>query len=316
MTQRQAITKSLLSVVIPMHSEAENVHICWHRLKAVLDVLPEFDCEVLFIEDGSTDSTLPLLKGIASNDRRAKVVSLSRCFGHQMAVTAGLDRASGHVVIVMDGDLQDPPEFIPAMIKKWQEGFHVVYGVRTKRKEHVIKRICYALFYTALQKLSSITMPMDAGDFCLMDRIVVQHLRSMPERHRFIRGLRSWLGFRQVGLKYERDVRYAGKPKYTYTRLIGLAMDGWLSFSKMPLRLASGLGLAASSISFLAGIAVIIMRYTADYTPPGWTSAMVIVFFLGGIQLITIGIIGEYIGRIHDEVKQRPLYIVDEEINL
>lgn len=188
--------------------------------------------------------------------------------------------------------------------------------MRTGRKEHLIKRLCYALFYRSLQKLSSITIPLDAGDFCLMDRIVVQHLRSMPERHRFIRGLRSWVGFRQAGLKYERDVRYAGKPRYTYARLFGLALDGWLSFSRMPLRLASWLGLAASSISFLGGVAVMVMRYTVDYTPRGWTSAMVIVFFLGGIQLIAIGIIGEYVGRIHDEVKQRPFYIVDEEINL
>lgn len=307
--------KPLLSVLIPMFSESEVVLECYERVKTVLQSLDPMDHEILFVDDGSKDNTLELLKAIRKKDDSVRVISFSRNFGHQAAVTAGLERTRGHAVIIMDADLQDPPELIPKLIEKWQSGFQVVYAIRRKRKEGWFKRMSYTAFYRLLKKLADVDIPLDSGDFCLMDRIVVDQLNRMPERNRFVRGLRSWIGFRQIGLEYERDRRHAGEVKYTIPKLIKLGLDGLLSFSYTPLRLATFLGFITSSISFVSGIAVMISKYVADYTPRGWTSTLVIVFFLGGVQLITLGIIGEYIGRVYDEVKKRPVYIVEEDLD-
>ncbi|MCB0490644.1 MAG: glycosyltransferase family 2 protein [Cyclobacteriaceae bacterium] len=305
----------LISLVIPVFFEEENIKACYSRVKTALQSLPFQKQEIIFVDDGSKDRTLPLLKEIVNIDSSVKIISFSRNFGHQTAVTAGLKRCRGDVVVILDADLQDPPEFISTMLTKWREGYKVVYAVRTKRKENIAKRLAYAGFYRILQRLSDIPIPLDTGDFCLMDKVVVQHLNSMPERNRFVRGLRSWVGFRQVGIPYERDRRRAGEVKYTLPKLIKLAIDGLFSFSQFPLRLTTLFGLIVSSLSFVGGLIAVVLKYTDIYTPRGWTSTLVIVFFLGGIQLIAIGIIGEYVGRIYDEVKQRPQYVVEEEIN-
>jgi dolichol-phosphate mannosyltransferase len=307
--------KKLLSVLIPMFSEEEVVAECYKRVKAVLRLVDDVDHEILFIDDGSRDHTLERLKAIRTSDDTVRVIRFSRNFGHQAAVTAGLERVRGDATIILDADLQDPPELIPQLIEKWRSGFHVVYAVRRKRKEGFFKRVSYAAFYRLLKRLADVDIPLDSGDFCLMDRVVVDQLNQMPERNRFIRGLRSWIGFSQTGIEYERDRRFAGEVKYTLPKLIKLGLDGLLSFSYTPLRLATFLGFITSSVSFVGGIGVIISKYIADYTPRGWTSTLVIVFFLGGVQLITLGIIGEYIGRIYDEVKKRPVYIVEEDLD-
>ncbi|MCB0834509.1 MAG: glycosyltransferase family 2 protein [Bacteroidetes bacterium] len=311
----KGVNVELISLVIPVFFEEENIKACYSRVKTALQSLPFQKQEIIFVDDGSKDRTLPLLKEIVNIDSSVKIISFSRNFGHQTAVTAGLKRCRGDVVVILDADLQDPPEFISTMLTKWREGYKVVYAVRTKRKENIAKRLAYAGFYRILQRLSDIPIPLDTGDFCLMDKVVVQHLNSMPERNRFVRGLRSWVGFRQVGIPYERDRRRAGEVKYTLPKLIKLAIDGLFSFSQFPLRLTTLFGLIVSSLSFVGGLIAVVLKYTDIYTPRGWTSTLVIVFFLGGIQLIAIGIIGEYVGRIYDEVKQRPQYVVEEEIN-
>ena len=244
------------------------------------------------------------------SDAHVTVVELARNFGHQVAVSAGLDYARGQATIVIDGDLQDPPEVLPEFIAKWREGYDVVYAIREQRKEGWWKRAAYTTFYRLLRRVTNIEIPLDAGDFCIMDRRVVDLLVSMPERNRFVRGIRSWLGFRQIGLAYERHARNAGQPKYTFSRLLGLAFDGLISFSYTPLRLASLSGLGISLLSFLFAAFYTIKKITVGLYPPGFATIVVAIFFLTGIQLITIGVIGEYIGRIFDEVKQRPLYVV------
>ena len=227
-----------------------------------------------------------------------------------MAISAGLDFAQGDAVIVMDADLQDPPEVLPRFIAKWREGHDVVYAIRAQRKECWPKRVSYAAFYRLLRKVANVEIPLDAGDFCIMDRRVVNLLRSMPERNRFVRGIRSWVGLRQVGLPYERQARHAGRPKYTFGRLMLLALDGFISFSHTPLRMASLLGLGISLLSFLLAGFYFVKKLTTGLNPPGFATLVVAIFFLAGIQLITIGVMGEYVGRIFDEVKQRPLYVV------
>jgi polyisoprenyl-phosphate glycosyltransferase len=238
------------------------------------------------------------------------VVELARNFGHQVAITAGLDHAQGKAVIVMDGDLQDPPEALPQFIAKWRQRYDVVYGIRERRKENWLKRIAYAGFYRLLRRVSNIEIPLDSGDFCIMDRRVVDLLISMPERNRFIRGIRSWVGLNQVGLPIERHARIAGKPKYTFRHLMILALDGLVSFSYLPLRIITILGFSISLLSIFAAIFYAAKRLMTGLGPPGFATLVVAVFFLAGVQLITMGVIGEYVGRIFEEVKQRPLYIV------
>jgi dolichol-phosphate mannosyltransferase len=268
------------------------------------------DYEMIFVDDGSEDKSLERLHVLAAQDHHVMVVELARNFGHQVAITAGLDHARGNAVIVMDADLQDPPEVLPQLIAKWREGHDVVYAIRQQRKEGWFKRAAYGAFYRLWKQVANIEIPLDAGDFCIMDRTVVNLLRSMPERNRFVRGIRSWVGLRQTGMPYERQARNAGRPKYSFGRLMLLALDGLISFSYTPLRVASLSGVGISLLSFLLAGFFFIKKLTTGLNPPGFATLVVAIFFLAGIQLITIGVMGEYIGRIFDEVKRRPLYVV------
>jgi dolichol-phosphate mannosyltransferase len=245
-----------------------------------------------------------------ADDPAVKVVNLSRNFGHQAAITAGLDYAKGDVVICMDGDVQDPPEVIPTLVARWRDGHDVVYAVRKSRQEGFLKRGCYAAFYRLLRRLSMISIPLDAGDFALMDRRVVDCLKALPERSRFIRGLRTWVGFRQTGVEYEREKRFAGMPKYTWLKLVNLGVNGLLSFSAIPLRMATAFGFMISFSALLGIIVALYLKLFTDLAIPGWTATVIPILVLGGIQLLSIGILGEYIAQIFDEVKQRPLYLV------
>ena len=299
------------SIVIPIYNEEENLPELYNRLTDVMTSLQE-PYEVIFVDDGSKDNSLNIMREMHQRDKRIKTISLSRNFGHQIAISAGIEYARGKAVIVMDGDLQDPPEVLPPFIQKWKEGWDAVYAIRRKRKENLLKRAAYAIFYRLLKKISSIDIPLDSGDFSIMDRKIVDILKSMPERTRFVRGIRTWVGFKQVGLEYERDKRFAGKPKYNFKKLVKLALDGLISFSYVPLKLAVSFGFVISGVSFLGAIATLFQRLFTDTTVPGYATTVISILFLGGIQLITIGILGEYIGRIYDEVKQRPLYIIQE----
>ena len=298
-----------LSVVIPVFNEEENITVLHSRLTAVLEDT-HIDYEIIFVDDGSNDNSLNQLQNLSVKDKRVLVVELARNFGHQVAITAGLDYSQGKAVIVMDGDLQDPPEVLPEFIAKWREGHHVVYGVRERRKEGWLKRAAYAGFYRLLRRVSNIEIPLDSGDFCIMDRRVVDLLRSMPERNRFVRGIRSWVGLNQAGLPIERHARIAGKPKYTFRRLMLLALDGFVSFSYLPLRIITISGFSISLLSIFAAVFYAAKRLMTGLGPPGFATLVVAVFFLAGVQLITMGVIGEYVGRIFEEVKQRPLYVV------
>ena len=305
----------MYSIVVPVYNEQETIPALYERVKKVIDTL-DTSCEVVVVDDGSADGSLDLLKAMHRKDPRFKIVSFSRNFGHQVAISAGIDHAEGDAVMIIDGDLQDPPEVLPHFIEKWKEGYDVVYAVRTKRKENIFKRAAYAIFYRLLKRLSYLDIPLDSGDFCLLDKRVVQTMRKLPERLRFVRGLRTWVGFRQVGLPYERERRFAGSPKYTFTKLLGLAYDGIFSISTTPLRLAvySGFGLAA--LAFIGGLLVIYDKLVYGIAIVGWASTIVIITFLGGVTLSTLGMIGEYVSRIYEEVKSRPLYVVKEKLGL
>jgi polyisoprenyl-phosphate glycosyltransferase len=298
-----------LSVVIPIFNEEENIPVLHSRLTAVLeDTLTDY--EIIFVDDGSNDGSLNQLQNLSIKDNRVLVVELARNFGHQVAITAGLDFTRGKAVAVMDADLQDPPEALPEFIAKWREGHDVVYGVRERRKERWLKRAAYAGFYRLLRRVATIEIPLDSGDFCIMDRRVVDLLISMPERNRFVRGIRSWVGLNQIGLPVERHARSAGKPKYTFGRLLLLALDGLISFSYLPLRTITMLGFSISFLSIFAAVFYAVKRLMTGLGPPGFATLVVAVFFLAGVQLITMGVIGEYVGHIFEEVKQRPLYVV------
>ncbi|MBU4332458.1 glycosyltransferase family 2 protein [Patescibacteria group bacterium] len=305
-----------LSIVIPIYNEEEVLDMLFARLKKSLGDIP-IDYEVLFVDDGSHDGSLGMLKKFYQLDRRFKTVSFSRNFGHQVAISAGLDFARGQAVVIMDGDLQDPPELIASMINKWQEGYRVVYAIRKKRREGLFKRVAYKIFYRLLRSAAKIDIPLDSGDFCLMDKSVVELINSLPERTRFIRGLRSWVGFKQIGLEYERDKRFAGKPKYTFSKLLILALDGVLSFSEDSLRSVLFVGFIVSVFSFFLALLVVSLRIFGLFEQiTGWTTIVAIITFLGGVQLMVAGFIGEYITRIFEEVKRRPLYITDEKIGI
>jgi glycosyltransferase involved in cell wall biosynthesis len=298
-----------ISIVLPVCNEEENIPELHKRLTAVM-CDGGLSYEIIFVDDGSTDGSAAQLRWLTTCDPSLRIVELARNFGHQVAISAGLDYAQGDAVIVMDADLQDPPEVLPEFIAGWRDGNDVVYAIRQQRQESWPKRAAYAAFYRMLRKVANVDIPLDSGDFCIMDRRVVDLLRSMPERNRFVRGIRSWVGLRQMGLPYERHARHAGRPKYSFSRLMLLALDGFISFSHMPLRVASLLGLAISLLSFLLAAFYFVKRLTTGLTPPGFATLVVAIFFLAGIQLTTIGVVGEYIGRIFDEVKQRPLYVV------
>lgn len=298
----------LLSIVIPVFNEAENLPTLHTRLTDAMNRLG-VDYEIVLVDDGSKDQSPEILKRLEDADSRIVVIEFARNFGHQVAISAGLEHSRGRVVCIMDADLQDPPEVLHTFLAKWQEGWEVVYAVRAERKEWWGKRLAYAAFYRLLQRVANIEIPLDAGDFCMMDRRVVDELVGMPERNRFVRGIRSWVGFRQIGVRYERQARHAGSPKYTFRKLLYLALDGLVSFSHMPLRIITILGFAVSALSFMVAMFYVIKKITLGIDAPGFTTLVVSIFFLAGIQLMTIGVIGEYIGRISDEVKHRPLYV-------
>jgi glycosyltransferase involved in cell wall biosynthesis len=305
----------LVSVVVPCYDEAAVLGETHAALANALSRLEVLDAEIIYVNDGSRDETLQVLRGLQATDHRARVVSLSRNFGHQIAVSAGIEHAAGDCVVVIDADLQDPPEVIIEMIALWREGYQVVYGVRAEREgESAFKLWTAKAFYRLINRLSHVEMPLDAGDFRLMDRRVVEVLLSMPERDRYLRGMVSWIGFRQAAVLYRRNARRAGESKYPLARMMRFAADGLLSFSQTPLRLAIWTGFASIAFAF-AGIvwALVVRLYTNDWVR-GWTSIFTAVLFLGGVQLITLGIIGEYIGRIYAEVKRRPLYVVAERL--
>ena len=304
---------TLISVVVPLYNESENVAELVDRLGKALDGQRH---ELVLVDDGSSDETPVLLRELALRSPEVKLLVLSRNFGHQAAITAGLEHASGDGVVVMDGDLQDPPEAIPDFIEKWIEGYDVVYAVRKKRKENLVKKVAYSGFYRILKNLSYVAIPPDSGDFSLMDRKIVDILNHMPEHNRFVRGIRSWVGFRQVGLDCERHLRAAGATKYTYKKLMRLAYDGIISFSHVPLRIFSSIGMLVSLASFLSILVVLAIRLFTDKSIPGFATTAILILFLGGVQLLGIGMLGEYISRIFDEVKNWPNYIVAERVNL
>ncbi len=312
----------MFSVVIPCYNEAAVFPALARRLQAAAAGWGP-DWEVIFVDDGSRDDTWRLFVAQHAADPHFKGINLSRNFGHQTAVSAGLAQARGDCVAVLDADLQDPPEELARFIAKWKEGFEVVYAVRTRRKEPLLHRLCYALFYRLLARTANIEIPRDAGDFCVMDRRVVAALNAMPERNRFVRGLRAWTGFRQVGLEYERQARAAGTTQYSFWKLTKLATDGLFAFSTVPLRLATWLGLIVSLLSFL-GIALVVFQRLFPHAysmfwavpPAGWASGTAAMLFLGGVGLICLGIIGEYLARIYEEVQQRPRWLIREQVGL
>jgi dolichol-phosphate mannosyltransferase len=303
-----------LSVIVPCYNEEAVVETTHARLTAELDQTG-LSYELIYVDDGSKDATVEKLRAISARSQHARLIKLSRNFGHQIAVTAGLEYADGEAVVLIDADLQDPPELIPQMIAKWREGYEIVYGVRTSREgESGFKIWSARLFYRLINKLSEVTLPLDTGDFRLIDRKVVRALRRMRERYRLLRAMTSWVGFRQAALPYERQKRFAGASKYPLRKMIALALDGILSFSIVPLRIVTAVGLIMSAFSAIGIIYALIGRLFGDDWVPGWTMMFITMLFFGGIQFIFLGIIGEYVGRIYGEVKQRPLFLVSEVI--
>jgi len=299
------------SVVIPVFNEEEVLPETYRRLTGVMEELSE-PYELIFVNDGSKDRSPEILDDLARKDPRVRVIHFSRNFGHQAAITAGMDYARGEAVIVIDADLQDPPEVIPEMVAKWREGYEVVYGKRAKREgETFFKRFTASFFYRFLRAMTDIDIPLDTGDFRLMDRKVVEVMRLLREKNRFIRGLVAWVGFRQAALEYVRHRRFAGTTKYPLRKMLKLAWDGITAFSNKPLKIAAYLGFALSFLSFVYLLVIVVAKLLGKSTVPGWASLAVINLFFSGIILIILGIMGEYIGRIYDEAKNRPLYIVD-----
>jgi dolichol-phosphate mannosyltransferase len=301
----------MLSVVAPLYNEEGNVTELVRRLRAAADGCIVDGYELVFVDDGSSDRTLELLRQHAAVDPRIVIVQLSRNFGHQLAATAGLDIARGDAIVLIDADLQDPPELIPAMVERWRAGFDVVYAVRRSRKgESAFKTFTARTFYRITRRLTKVAIPVDTGDFRLMSRRVVDALKTIRERHRFIRGLVSWVGFPQTAIEYDRDARFSGDSKYPVSKMLRFAIDGITSFSDIPLRFASYFGFIVSGVAFVVAISEILIRIFTGYNLPGYTSLIFAILFLGGVQLIGIGILGEYIGRIYEEIKGRPLYVI------
>ena len=307
--------RALLSVVVPCCDEEAVIGETHRRLVATLQSVPELDFELVYVDDGSRDTTLNLLRELQHADARVRVLALSRNFGHEIAITAGLQYAAGDAVVLIDADLQDPPEVIPEMLERWRRGADVAYGLRTERDgETRFKRWAASVFYRLLNRLVAIPIPLDTGDFRLMDRKVVDAVLAMPERDRFVRAMVAWTGFRQEPVPYRRAARAAGETKYPFGKLLRLAIDGILSFSLAPLRLVTWLGFLATGLA-VAGIAyVLVLRLLTDAWVSGWASLLVAVLFLGGVQLLCLGILGAYLGRIYGEVTHRPLYLVKERL--
>ena len=305
-----------LSIVIPVYFEENVIGVIYSRLKDILSRI-SYNYEIIFVDDGSMDRTLELLKEIASKDKSVKIISFSRNFGHQVAITAGIDEASGDGIILMDADMQDPPEVILEMIVKWEKGYDVVYAKRKHRiGESFFKKTTASIFYKLFNKLTDVKIPLDTGDFRLIDRKIKNDLFKMREKNRFVRGIISWLGYRQTFVEFERLKRVSGETKYPLRKMIKFAYDGITSFSVFPLKIALNIGFFSILIAlFLVFYAIYQYLFFPTVTIPGWTSILVAVVFFGGVQLFTIGIIGEYVGRIFEESKNRPLYIISEKIN-
>jgi len=311
---RGTTLRAVISVVLPVHNEAETLPELHRRLTGALAGLGSY--ELILVDDGSTDESWFHLRELRKNDAHVRLLRLSRNFGHQAALTAGLDTARGDAVIVMDADLQDPPEVIPSLVAKWQEGFDVVYGVRTIREgETRFKLWTAAAFYRALRWMTHVDIPADAGDFRLLSRKAVDALALMPERARFLRGMTSWVGFRQTAVPYEREARYAGKTNYSRRRMIAFALDAITSFSTAPIRIVTSLGFVL--VIFCAGVLAwtVYVKLFTDTAVAGWTSLLAVVLLLGGMQFVALGIIGQYVARIFEEAKQRPLYLVSESVD-
>lgn len=303
-----------LSVIVPIYNEEANIDELYRRLLGVLEPMQlPGGFEFIFINDGSKDRSLALMLNLAARDKRVRYIDLSRNFGHQIAVTAGLDRAVGEAVVIIDADLQDPPELIPLLHDKMRTGYEVVYAKRRSRQgESAAKRLTARLFYRLLASITNISIPVDTGDFRIISRKVVEGLRQMPEQNKFIRGQISWIGYRQTFVEYDRAERAGGETGYTYRKMIRLALDGITAFSDAPLKVATIGGFVVSGIAFLVGLYTLYSRFvTRDYQP-GWPSLMVSILFLGGVQLISVGIIGEYIARLSANVRQRPLYLISD----
>lgn len=301
-----------ISAIIPSYNEQENVGLMYERMTKTLSKISP-DYEIIYINDCSKDQTLLRIKELAAKDPHVKYLSFSRNFGHQIAVSAGLDYCSGKAVVIIDGDLQDPPELIEQMYKKYKEGYKVVYARRTSREgETWFKKATAKIFYRLLASMTSIDIPVDVGDFRLIDQVIVKHLRNMPEKSKYIRGQISWIGYKQTFVNYHRDARIYGKTNYPLKKMLRFALDGITAFSDKPLKIASGLGIVAAIVSLLALVYALVAHFCFNSTITGWTSLILSVLFIGGVQLITIGIIGEYIARINNDVRNRPLYILEE----
>jgi polyisoprenyl-phosphate glycosyltransferase len=303
-----------LSIVIPIYNEEDTIAELHRRLLSVAAAL-NTSFEIIFVNDGSSDRSLEMLRETSTTNPQIKIIDLSRNFGHQAALLAGLSRASGQAIVMMDGDLQDPPELIPDLVALWRSGFDVVYAVRKNRKENLLMRGAYFVYYRVLQAVSYVPIPVDSGDFSLMDGRVARVIRGMPERNKFLRGLRAWAGFKQTRVEYDRPGRYAGETKYSFSKLVRLAFDGLIAYSYMPLRVAYLMGLLVSAGSFVLAIVYMLQRlFSAQPIPQGFTTLAVLMLFLGGVQLVCLGVLGEYIGRIYEEVKARPSYLEREAI--
>ncbi len=304
--------KQLISIVAPVFNETKVIDAFYERMRKVVDSLNSFSYEIIFVDDGSKDDSYQKLVGLANSDPNVRIIKFSRNFGHQIAITAGIDFAEGDAVVVIDADLQDPPEVITKFVKKWEEGYDVVYAIREKREgEGKMKLLTANLFYKTLKTFAKLDIPVDVGDFRLMSKRAVKHFRELREKDRFVRGLVSWVGFKQTGVHYLREKRYAGDTKYPYSKMFKFALDGITSFSSVPLKLASCLGYFTSFLALLYACGVFIQK-ALGVTVHGWATIMVGMLFLGGVQLICLGIMGEYIGRIFNEIKQRPMYVIDE----
>ena len=308
--------RKAITYIFPVYNNALSLPLLYDAMRGITDTLADrYDYEFVFVNDGSRDNSGDVLRELAAKDDRVRVFMLSRNFGHQAAVTAGLDNAAGDAVIIMDADLQDPPEVCLDLIAKWEEGFEVVYAQRRSRKDTFLKRFTADMYYRMLASLSSVDIPRDTGDFRLIDRKVVKVIREMREYHRFLRGMYSFAGFRQAPVQFDRNARHGGKSEYTLKKLFKLAKDGVFGFSDVPLKLATRLGFFVSALSVVGILYALTVKLFFTLDVPGWTMITVAIFFMGGVQLVMLGILGEYIGRVHDEVRHRPVYIVTDKIN-
>lgn len=306
----------LLSVVIPVYNEQDNIHPLIQELQTVMNKI-DIAYELVFVNDGSHDNTLNVLVDIATQDQQIKVVSFTRNFGHQKAVMAGLDCCHGNCAVIIDADLQDPPALIEDFVQKWQEGYHIVFGQRVKRKgESVFKKLTASVFYRLLKTMTNIEIPVDTGDFRLIDRRVIDTLRQMPEKEKFLRGLIAWTGYRSVGVPFVREKRLTGVTKYNFSKMMKFALTGITSFSNVPLSFATFLGYFSSLIAFIVLLYSLYIHLFTERSVAGWTSTIIVILFLGGIQLIVLGIIGQYIGFINEEIKKRPPYLIEKKYNL